>query len=99
MSDRFDDEAPATGVGARRAFLRRASQVAVTTPAVMLLLSAGSKTSAGILVPSGICAEGDNADTEPGLCDGIESDFTSTQSGGFVDGTTSGDGPSPHNDA
>lgn len=35
-----------TRAAARRKFLKRASQVAVTTPAVTLLLAAGTKRSA-----------------------------------------------------
>jgi hypothetical protein len=105
MSDLPDDGGRAEDDGgrdqARRAFLRKASQVAVTTPAVTLLLAAGARSTAHAqMIPSGVCQGGDNPDiTEPGFCDGGESDGTPSISNPFQDGVTSGDGPALHFDA
>jgi hypothetical protein len=55
--DRKTTEAEAgaeSRTAARRKFLRRASQIAVTTPAVTLLLAAGTKKSAIAGLPSAI---------------------------------------------
>jgi hypothetical protein len=56
--DRKAADQPAEGdtrTAARRKFLKRASQIAVTTPAVTLLLAAGTKKSAIAGRPSFPC--------------------------------------------
>ena len=83
---------------ARRKFLKSASQVAVTTPAVALLLSAGTRSvRAGTFYTlcTGEPGEQDDATGAPGLCDGAAQDEPPGQD---QLGSLLGDGPSAGND-